>query len=646
MLHINTFNLAYNICSIILMTAVLITYLSKKRLKSMQNRLYTTLLCMTLIVAATDISNVLGIMYPEGLPLWTGYLNNYLFYTLELFTILVFGLYVMALTDRTFSEERLLTKICLTVPVILPCVMLITNPFTGMVFYYDQAGRYQAGDYRHVIYLLFFIYLVYIAAYGAFLKDLLPAKLKVVLCMAVVAVCIPGWIRLIFPAQVSDVFGLAIAILILYVNIQNPEEHLDMTTGLFNPHAFRKSFLFNRRNYHNNHLIVIFIEDIPVLKQVMGVETANQILKEIADYLDQRFSRNVYQLGSELFGIMIRIEAEGQLPEIMRSLDERFMQKWRYGSGETDMTARIIEIRMPEDAQDVETVYSYSDYLGALDASHKWFLYARAVDMQFLQRKTDVEGALRRAIEKKSFEMYFQPIYCVAEDNIATAEALVRLDDPEMGMISPAEFIPIAEKSGLILPISDIIFRKVFAFIRDHELMSKGLQYIEINLSMVQCMQESFSEKLSGMMQEYGISSNRINLEVTETAAVNSPRRLRENMQELYDRGIRFSLDDFGTGYSNIDSLMDLPLDMIKLDKSMIDMATYAEDNKGKIVLGSAVAMVKRMNMKIVAEGVETREQKEYLEGMGVDYLQGYYFSKPIPEEEFVVFIEKFNVRK
>ncbi len=213
-------------------------------------------------------------------------------------------------------------------------------------------------------------------------------------------------------------------------------------------------------------------------------------------------------------------------------------------------------------------------------------------------------------------------------------------------MISPAEFIPIAEKSGLILPISDIIFRKVFAFIRDNELMSKGLQYIEINLSMIQCMQESFSDKLSGMMQEYGISSNRINLEVTETAAVNSPRRLRENMQELYERGIRFSLDDFGTGYSNIDSLMDLPLDMIKLDKSMIDMATYAADDKGKIVLGSAVAMVKRMNMKIVAEGVETREQKEYLEAMGVAPLQGYYFSKPIPEEEFVVFIEKFNVRK
>jgi EAL domain-containing protein (putative c-di-GMP-specific phosphodiesterase class I) len=154
-------------------------------------------------------------------------------------------------------------------------------------------------------------------------------------------------------------------------------------------------------------------------------------------------------------------------------------------------------------------------------------------------------------------------------------------------------------------------------------------------------MQESFADMLSAMMKDYGVESNRINLEVTETAAVSMPRRLRENMSDLYERGIRFSLDDFGTGYSNIDSLMDLPLDMIKLDKSMIDMATDFE--QGKLVLASAVSMAKQINMKIVAEGVETAEQKEFLEQMKVDYLQGYYFSKPLPEEGFVKFVEEFN---
>jgi EAL domain-containing protein (putative c-di-GMP-specific phosphodiesterase class I) len=261
--------------------------------------------------------------------------------------------------------------------------------------------------------------------------------------------------------------------------------------------------------------------------------------------------------------------------------------------------------------------------------------------MQFLKRRIDVDVAIRKALLTESFEMYYQPIYHVESQSIESGEALVRLYDSELGQISPGEFIPIAEQGGLILQLSELIFKKVFAFISQNDLQKKGIAYIEINLSMVQCMQESFADMLSAMMKDYGVESNRINLEVTETAAVSMPRRLRENMSDLYERGIRFSLDDFGTGYSNIDSLMDLPLDMIKLDKSMIDMATDFE--QGKLVLASAVSMAKQINMKIVAEGVETAEQKEFLEQMKVDYLQGYYFSKPLPEEGFVKFVEEFN---
>jgi EAL domain-containing protein (putative c-di-GMP-specific phosphodiesterase class I) len=317
------------------------------------------------------------------------------------------------------------------------------------------------------------------------------------------------------------------------------------------------------------------------------------------------------------------------------------MKAWNYAGGATDMTARTIEIRLPEDAQDIEMVYSYGDYLRSLEEGHKWMLYARTVDMQYLKRRIDVDVALRKAIEADSFEMYYQPIYHVESQSIDSGEALVRLYDSELGRISPGEFIPIAEQGGLILQMSEIIFRKVFSFISNNELFDKGVKYLEVNLSMVQCMQESFADKLQEMMKEYGIASNRINLEVTETAAVSMPRRLRENMGDLYERGIRFSLDDFGTGYSNIDSLMDLPLDMVKLDKSMIDMATASDH--GKLILASAIAMVKQVKMKIVAEGVETVEQKEFLEQMKVDYLQGYYFSRPLPEEDFVKFVEEFN---
>jgi EAL domain-containing protein (putative c-di-GMP-specific phosphodiesterase class I) len=342
-----------------------------------------------------------------------------------------------------------------------------------------------------------------------------------------------------------------------------------------------------------------------------------------------------------MFAAMFSGDSDEDARRVMHLLDNRFMENWNYAGGATDMTTRTIEIRLPEDARDLETVYSYGDYLRSLEQGHKWMLYARTVDMQFLKRRIDVDVAIRKALLTESFEMYYQPIYHVESQRIESGEALVRLYDSELGQISPGEFIPIAEQGGLILQLSELIFKKVFAFISQNDLQKKGISYIEINLSMVQCMQESFADMLSAMMKDYGIESNRINLEVTETAAVSMPRRLRENMSDLYERGIRFSLDDFGTGYSNIDSLMDLPLDMIKLDKSMIDMATDFE--QGKLVLASAVSMAKQINMKIVAEGVETVEQKEFLEQMKVDYLQGYYFSKPLPEEGFVKFVEEFN---
>ncbi len=636
------YNFAYNICAIILLNIILVTHVAKKKMRSIQNNLYTVLVCLSLCGAIIDIADAWGIMNYRNTPLWVGYATSYLYYSLQGLVTFVFALYVLAITEHTISEVGGLTKIGMVTPMVLQFVILLTNPVTGALFYYDSAGTYHRGSYQFVIYILIMIYVVYVAAYCAALREVLPIRMQIALCVCVMMVCIPSVFQMFFPSQLAVYFGVALAVLVIYMNIQKPEEYLDTVTGLFNALCFRKNFSLNARFNPKNHLILIYVEDVAVLKQIMGIESTNYILKEIAAYLEQRFPGNAYFMGSEIFGIMLRCDDEKKIRDIMNSLDERFMEKWHYGSGETDITIRSIEIRLPEDAADLETIDSYADYLRALDSSHKWILYARAVYMQFVQRRVEIEGAIRRAIETESFEMYYQPIYSVNEKNIATAEALVRLQDPELGMISPAEFIPIAEKSGLILPVGDIIFRKVFSFIQKNDLLKKGIQYIEINLSMVQCMQENFADRLSDMMRTYGIDSSRINLEVTETAAVNSPRRLRENMQELYERGIRFSLDDFGTGYSNIDSLMDLPLDMIKLDKSMIDMAT--KQDKGKIVLSSAIAMVKRMNMKIVAEGIETRAQKEYLENMGIDYLQGYFFARPLPEEEFVAFIEHFNI--
>jgi len=215
---------------------------------------------------------------------------------------------------------------------------------------------------------------------------------------------------------------------------------------------------------------------------------------------------------------------------------------------------------------------------------------------------------------------------------------LARLFDMELGFIPPDEFIPMAEKNGAIIKIGNIIFEKVCKFMKQEDLKERGIRYMEINLSVIQCVQENLAGNLLKIMEKYGIENSRINLEITETATINSPQMLVRNMKSLYEKGVHFSLDDFGTGYSNMNSLVDLPFDMIKIDKEIVQSST--QNDKAKVILWSSVAMIKKMDMEIVAEGIETKEQAIELSEMGCDYLQGYYFSKPLPEDDFIEYLD------
>lgn len=264
-------------------------------------------------------------------------------------------------------------------------------------------------------------------------------------------------------------------------------------------------------------------------------------------------------------------------------------------------------------------------------------VYVKDIDFKKAGRRMKMEKIIKRAIEEDNFQVYYQPIYSFKDEKITSAEALLRLIDPEEGFVSPSEFIPIAEQNGTILKIGEMVFEKVFQFISENDIKKIGIQYIEINISAIQCMQEELASDVLMLLDKYGVKKDMINLEITETATVDSPKILLKNMKELFEAGISFSLDDFGTGYSNITSLMSLPLDIIKFDKILVDMASSHERGKG--VIDSSVAMVKKMGLKIVAEGIEEEPQVNMLEDMGVDYLQGYYFSRPLPQEKFLEFI-------
>lgn len=255
-----------------------------------------------------------------------------------------------------------------------------------------------------------------------------------------------------------------------------------------------------------------------------------------------------------------------------------------------------------------------------------------AIQERFNKQK--IEKALNDAINNGEVIVNYQPIYNNKLDKFTSAEALMRIKDKDGKFIPPDIFIPIAEKNGLIIKLGMNLFEQVCELIQKNDLQNTSLEYIEVNLSVIQCMQQDLADKLLMTMKKYDVPPSFINFEITETAASNSESTLLSNMKKLLGENSSFSLDDYGSGYSNINYVLDLPISLIKYDKNMI--WSYFDNEKGRVILNYTVNMTKELNLKSLAEGVETEEQYEQIKQLGIEYTQGFYFSKPLPPDEFV----------
>ena len=254
-----------------------------------------------------------------------------------------------------------------------------------------------------------------------------------------------------------------------------------------------------------------------------------------------------------------------------------------------------------------------------------------------------VHREIMQAVSDDRIEVFYQPIYSFEHDSFVSAEALARLRDSDGNIMMPGRFIPVAEESGMIESIGECVLEKTCIALKEGNLRELGTDYIEVNLSVAQCENTKLASIYSEIMDRHGLQKNLINLEITESAVLNMKNILMENMRELKEKGCTFSLDDFGTGESNLNYIVDMPVDIVKFDRSMVQK--YFSSERAKIVMTASVNMVKQLGYKIVAEGVESFEQLESMKELGIDFIQGFYFSKPLPYKEFVAFITEKNSR-
>ena len=547
---------------------------------------------------------------------------------------------------KRMSDKRAFLEV---IPVLICEILLILNLKNQIMYYYNPNGEFQRNWGMAIIYITSVVYLTGAMLHLSIYWKAITMKKKLALLYFFVVVIAGVAIQLVYSEIRTELFAEAIALIGVMLTIETEDNRIELETGIYNRRALHMDLENMWAMKFNVNIISIKITDMDAVLKGSGTTKTKKLTNEIAEFLKTLIQRfYIYNVDAGQFIIVIareqsddkrrfirrilsKFEPSLTTDEIVEKVLERFDNTWNVGRVQSKLNAVIIKAQCPEELKTVDDVF-YLINSPVPKRIEKNVL--EGADLNYILRRTAVEQAILRAIDTNEFEVYYQPTYYLTGFKLHGAEALLRLHDTEIGNVYPDEFIPVIEQMGLIDDVDDFVLKQVCEFIKTGIPKSAGMDCINMNLSVSQCMRAGFVERMNKIVESYGVPKQMINFEITESVAADDYDKLSKVIDELKLAGFKFSMDDYGTGYSNVQSSFSLDYDSIKIDKSILWGAEKSQ--KGKTILTNSINMIKQMDKEIVVEGVETDEQIDMLRELPVDYLQGYYFSKPIPRDELI----------
>ena len=559
-----TYNIDFLIAAMVILLLVLWYFLGQKRAEDLNNQVFLFFAIIGILDVVAELASNYYISFPNSNCEIAAMLATTIFYLLQALLPFTVICYIQTLHDNKIISAK---KMFLSgVPTFILMGMILTNPFTEKLFYFDIPAGYMKGPWYM---LMYYSALCHMAAALILIviwrKKLGYRKVKVLLEILLISGA-GVVIQLLYHPLLTTGFGMSLGILALFITINNPHANIDTLTGSLEEYEYyltqlKRMFDGNSKLNVNNKIITM-----PVI--ISGIMNAQKLgdsglILEYAEYLEA-------------------LSAKNGLTEVIQD--------------------------------DYQTMNG--------------FLYNKRV-----------EQYLHKAITEDLFEIYYQPVYSTRKKCFITLEALSRLQHPELGWIAPDVFIQIAEKNHMIEQITDLQFSRVCRFLGENRYLMRHLLNVKVNLSSLDLMRNDCSRHFIRIMDAYKIPHNWIQFEITETVATECNAGLRRVAEEFTDAGIGLCLDDFGSGYANLNTVMRLPFSVIKVDRSLL--FDICRDEKRAIFYESVVETFHKMNYHIVSEGVETQEEMEKISSWGVEMIQGYYFSKPLPEKELLELLKK-----
>lgn len=625
----------FDICAILITSLILWDLHRRKDLKTMQNIAYRILLALTLTAAVFDLISIYAIEHATVVPLWLNYLIQMMYGIPFMAIPMIYYVYVMSLT----IQNRIITKVriaLLVIPYTIEILLLVTTPLTHWHLYFNEALQYCHGWAVYVTYSLSFFYIILcFIDIGQYKKRLSVQQIVtiIIICLSCAAAVL---VQLLTGNLMIICFTVAFSSLFASFTLQSPIRTYNATTGTFTLKTFESTLLSRFRRKKTFTVFCVEPQHYGKLYESLGTAVTEALSVAMASTLREIAPKEpLYRLS----GLRFAVITEQPAAELTRRIDaflERYKDPWKLAGTTLSITPVMCIIEAPEAAsyledmeQAIQNAFAEAHQLD----SAPYLVHSGEADLIRRRRESAICHVLKRAIQKEEFVIHYQPIYSVRERRFVAAEALLRLSEKSLGDIPPSEFIPIAEKTGIMPQISRIVIEQVCSFIAYNRLWEKGLRHIGINFTSTECINELLPTEATRIMDRYHIPCNMISFEITETAVPDDLRQFPELIRSMSSLGTVFTLDAFDS-YSNEDILLNVPFRQVKLSKSFLESSMNSEGTR--TLLKHTISLLRDLNIEIIAVGIENREQAEELTLFGCHNFQGFHYSHPLSEKDLL----------
>ena len=622
-------NVEIQICSLIVVLLLSALYFKNRRLQLYKGQLFVGVLLISIINLSLDIISLLCIHYRDyfTLPVTELICKAYL-------VVLMLETWMaMCYTTCDLMTERQHRRFCrrlFAATLVFGAVAMLQN-----IGIYDEQGVvYTYGPAVYVTYFYALIMLPAIILCTFIYKKRMNRNRCTGLRYWITALVVAAIIQFVYNNLLLVGFATSLGIIVLFVSLENPELQLDRQYGCFNGTAL--SEYLNQLLERGEQFVIcdISLDNVSILKNKSADiakirRLGNKVLRKNPDVLVfNNLDMNIILIAKDINAI--------------RRLLKDYV---KYFSGMSPGGMESMISIMPRGNQinsvdDLLKLFSYCRSQKSASISNN-VLFVTEKDVKEFHLIDGMKSEISTALVEDRVEIFLQPIYDIKAGKYLAAEVLVRIRKQNGEYLMPSAFIPVAEANGMIIELGKRVVDKTCSFLADGKAVALGLKTVEINLSILQCEQPDLLEDVLAVIARHGIEPNYLCMEVTETASIRSKKLILSNMESFRNIGIRFALDDFGSGQSNFTYLADMPFDILKLDMNLTK--SYQVSERARHVIQAVERMAHEMGLSVVAEGVETKEEFDNMRKCGVDSIQGFYFSKPLPVYEFMDFIRRHN---